>query len=132
MIAEIEQFASVLTNAARASRHTAASYKRDLKSFYAYLLEGSTAIDERTGTIEPDRIRVEHVQNYLAKLLRAGSSRATVQRRLFAIKAYFRWRELTSGKSSPVDAMRSPKAEKRLPQVLNEREAKALVEADHR
>jgi len=130
MIAEIEQFASTLGNAARASRNTVASYKRDLKDFCEYLLEGGTALDEHTGAVEPDRIRADHVRNYLAELLRGGSSRATVQRRLFAIKAYFRWRELAAGKPNPVYAMRSPKAEKRLPQVLNERDTVALVEAD--
>jgi integrase/recombinase XerC len=70
------------------------------------------------------------VRNYLAELLRRRISRATVQRRLSAIKAYFRWRELSTGKANPVHTMRSPKAEKRLPQVLNERDTAALVEAD--
>jgi integrase/recombinase XerC len=130
MIVEIEQFVSAIANAARASRNTAASYKRDLKKFCEYLLQGTTAIDEHTGVIEPDRIRADHVRNYLAELLRGGSSRATVQRRLFAIKAYFRWRELAAGKPNPVYTMRAPKAEKRLPQMLNERDTAALVEAD--
>jgi integrase/recombinase XerC len=130
MIVEIEQFASVIANAARASRNTTASYKRDLKKFCEYLLQGTTAIDEHTGVIEPDRIRADHVRNYLAELLRGGSSRATVQRRLFAIKAYFRWRELAAGKPNPVYTMRAPKAEKRLPQRLNERDTATLVEAD--
>ena len=128
MNVEIEQFASMIANAARASRNTAGSYKRDLKKFGEYLLEGTTAVDEHTGLIEPDRIQADHVRNYLAELLRSGSSRATVQRRLFAIKAYFRWRELAAGKPNPVYAMRAPKAEKRLPQVLNERDTAALVD----
>ena len=127
---EIEQFASALGNANRASRNTVASYKRDLKKFCDYLLEGTTAIVEHSGAIDPDRIRADHVRNYLGELLRRGSSRATVQRRLFAIKAFFRWRELGGGKPNPVDAMRSPKAEKRLPQVLNERDTITLVETD--
>ncbi|MBV8056625.1 MAG: tyrosine-type recombinase/integrase [Deltaproteobacteria bacterium] len=130
MIVEIEQFASLLANAARASRNTAAAYKRDLKKFCEYLLEEATAVDEHTGVVESDRIRADHVRNYLAELLRGGRSRATVQRRLFAIKAYFRWRELAAGKPNPVYTMRAPKAEKRLPQVLNERDTAALVEAD--
>jgi integrase/recombinase XerC len=129
MMAEIEQFASALGNAARASRNTVASYKRDLKSFCKYLLEGTTAVDELAGVVEPDRIRADHVRNYLAQLLHGGSSRATVQRRLFAIKAFFRWREMAAGTPNPVQTMRSPKAEKRLPQVLNECDTTALVEA---
>jgi integrase/recombinase XerC len=130
MIVEIEQFASALENAARASRNTAASYQRDLKHFCRYLLEGTTAVDDQSGAVDPERIRADHVQNYLAQLLRRGSSRATVQRRLFAIKAYFRWRELSIGQPNPVYAMHSPKSEKRLPQILNERDTIALIEAD--
>lgn len=130
MILEIEQFASALENAARVSRHTVASYRGDLKDFGQYLLRGTTAVNERNSVVEPDRVRAEHVRNYLADLLRRGSRRATVQRRLFAIKAYFRWRELSTGKPNPVHTMRSPKAEKHLPQVLNERDTAALVEAD--
>jgi integrase/recombinase XerC len=130
MIENIEQFLSSITNTRRVSRHTAASYRSDLKKFCEYLLEGTTAADEHTEAIEPDRIRADHVRNYLAELLRGGRSRATVQRRLFAIKAYFRWRELVADKPNPVYAMRSPKAEKRLPKVLNERDAAVLVEAD--
>jgi integrase/recombinase XerC len=130
MIVEIDQFAAALEKIARASRNTVASYKRDLQDFCQYLLGGTTAVDKQTGVVEPDFIRAEHVRNYLAELLRQGRSRATVQRRLFAIKAYFRWRELSIGKPNPASTMRSPKAEKRLPQVLNEADTVALVEAD--
>ena len=130
MIVEIEQFGSALENTAGASHNTVVSYKRDLKSFWQHLLAGRTAVDEQMGAVQPDLVRAEHVRNYLAELLRGGSSRATVQRRLFALKAYFRWRELSIGKPSPLDTMRSPRAEKRLPQVLNERDTLALVEAD--
>jgi integrase/recombinase XerC len=130
MIADIDQFASELENAARAARNTVAGYKRDLKHFCQYLLDGTTVIDKETGAVVPDLIRADHVRNYLAELLRAGNSRATVQRRLSAIKAYFRWRELNAGKIDPVHAMRSPKAEKRLPQVLNEGDTVTLLEAD--
>jgi integrase/recombinase XerC len=131
MIDEVEQFASAIAKAARASSNTVASYKRDLKKFCEYLLKGTTAVDEHTGLVEADRIQTDHVRNYLAELLHRGSSRATVQRRLFAIKAFFRWRELVAGKPNPVYTMRSPRAEKRLPQVLNEGDTAALVEADN-
>ncbi len=130
MIAEIEAFASALGQAARAARNTVTSYKRDLKDFREYLLNGTTAVSQPGSNIDPDRIGADHVRNYLAELLRHGTSRATVQRRLFAIKAYFRWREATAGKPNPVYAMRSPKAKKRLPQMLNESDTAALVEAD--
>jgi integrase/recombinase XerC len=130
MIVAIEQFVSALKNAARTSRNTAASYRRDLNHFCDYLLEGTTAVDQQSGAVDPELIGADHVRNYLAELLRRRNSRATVQRRLFAIKAFFRWRELSTGHLNPVYSMRAPKAEKRLPQVLNEPDTIALIEAD--
>jgi integrase/recombinase XerC len=130
MIAEVDQFVSALKYAFRASHNTVTSYESDLKDFFEYLMEGATAVDEQSGVVAPGLICAEHVRNYLAELLGRRTSRATVQRRLFAIKAYFRWRELRSGQPNPIQTMRSPKAEKRLPQVLNERDTAALVEAN--
>jgi integrase/recombinase XerC len=60
--------------------------------------------------------------------MRSQAARATVQRRLFAIKAFFRWFETTTGHPSPVRGMRSPKAERRLPQVMNEDAVATLIE----
>jgi len=129
MLDQIAAFARAL-HAMRASPHTVASYSRDLKHFRDYLLEGASALSEQGRDIDPDRITADHVRNYLAELMRRGSSRATVQRRLFAIKACFRWRQAIAGTPNPIQTMRSPQAEKRLPQVLNENDATVLIEAD--
>lgn len=129
MIAEIEAFASAMAGASRASRNTVSAYRRDLLDFNTYLMSGRTALDGSGKKVDFHAITADHVRNYLAAVIR-DASRATVQRRLFAIKAFFRWRETTQGKSSPVRAMRSPKVEKRLPQVLDEAAVNALVEAD--
>jgi integrase/recombinase XerC len=130
VIAEIEAFGSVLGQARRAARNTVASYGRDLKDFHDFLLRGATAFGADARTIDPGAITADHVRNYLAELINARMSRATVQRRLFAIKAFFRWRESAVGIPSPVRAMRSPKSEKRLPQILTEDGVRRLVEAD--
>ncbi len=129
MVEEIEAFAGALANASRAAANTVAAYRRDLKDFCQYLLRGLTALNDDAAAILPDKITADHVRNYLAETMRSGASRATVQRRLFAIKAYFRWRESTLGAQNPARTMRSPKAEKRLPQVLHEDSVRRLVEA---
>jgi integrase/recombinase XerC len=128
LIADIDAFASAIAGASRASHNTVSAYHRDLLDFRQYLLGGRTALAPGANRIDCDLITADHVRNYLAGIMRRAS-RATVQRRLFAIKAFFRWRELTLNKPSPVRAMRSPKVEKRLPQVLNEDAVTALVEA---
>jgi integrase/recombinase XerC len=129
MVDQIEAFASALAQAARASRNTVTSYRRDLKHFREYLMGGRTALDETGKQIDADKITADHVRNYLAAMMRTASQ-ATVQRRLFAIKAFFRWREATLGHLSPARAMHSPKVGKRLPQVLNEDAVQRLVKAD--
>jgi integrase/recombinase XerC len=130
VIAEVEEFASALARVSRAARNTVSGYVLDLKDFRRHLLEKSrTAFDANSGEVVCDQITADHVRNYLAALMKT-SSRATVQRRLFAVKAFFRWRESTRGKPSPVRGMRSPKLERRLPQVLTEGAAQQLVEAD--
>jgi integrase/recombinase XerC len=129
LIAEIETFLGALGGASRASRNTVSAYRRDLLDFHAYLQQGRTAIDQTGENVDCDAITTDHVRNYLATMMRVAS-RATVQRRLYAIKALFRWREVASGKSSPVRTMRGPKLEKRLPQVASEKVVDALVVAD--
>ena len=129
MIAEIETFLGALGGASRASRNTVSAYRRDLLDFHAYLQQGRTAIGQTGENVDCDAITTDHVRNYLATMMRVAS-RATVQRRLYAIKALFRWREVASGKSSPVRTMRGPKLEKRLPQVASEKVVDALVVAD--
>ena len=56
------------------------------------------------------------------------AKRATVQRRLSAIKAFFRYRETTIGEPSPARSIRSPKNERRLPSILQPDEVRRLIE----
>ena len=130
MIDEIEAFASALRKAQRAAQNTALGYRRDLTDFHGYLMSGRTALDSSGEHIDPAKITADHIRNYLAEMMRAKASRATVQRRLFAIKAFFRWRETATGDPNPARAMRSPKSEKRLPQVMSEDAVATLIEAD--
>jgi integrase/recombinase XerC len=130
VIGEIEAFAEALSKASRAAANTVKSYRHDLADFNRYLMERSpSTLDEKRERVVPEKITVEHVRGYLADVMK-HASRATVQRRLFAIKAYFRWRTATKDVENPVRTMRSPKVEKRLPQVIGERDAARLVEAE--
>ncbi|MGD0290814.1 MAG: tyrosine recombinase XerC [Candidatus Binataceae bacterium] len=130
MIGEIEAFAQALGKASRAAANTVKGYRHDLADFNRHLMERApSALDEKRERVMPERITVEHVRGYLADVMK-HASRATTQRRLFAIKAYFRWRAATKDVENPVRTMRSPKVEKRLPQVIGERDAARLVEAE--
>jgi integrase/recombinase XerC len=130
VIGEIAAFATALGKASRAAANTVKSYRHDLADFNCYLMERApSTLDEERQHVVPEKITVEHVRGYLADVMK-HASRATVQRRLFAIKAYFRWRAATKDVENPVRTMRSPKVAKRLPQVIGERDAARLVEAE--
>ena len=129
MLAEIESFAGALAKASRASRHTVSNYRRDLLGLRSFLLERSDIIDSR-GEVDAGRISADHIRGYLAELMKKDAARATVQRRLSAIKAFFRYREAAQGALSPARTLRSPKSERRLPAVLQEEEVERLIEEE--
>jgi len=125
MLDELEAFVSALSRALRAARNTALNYRRDLLDFRRFLLDRADGDEVVTGEIDSDQIR-----GYLGELIKRELRPATVQRRLFAIKAFFRWREQTTGAQSPARAIRSPRSERRLPAVLQQDEVRRLIEAD--
>jgi integrase/recombinase XerC len=129
MQAEIEAFAAALGKASRAADHTVSNYRRDLCDFRRFLLERSAALDLSGAEVEAAAITTDHVRSYLAEAMKT-LSRATVQRRLFAIKAFFRWRETMAGTASPARALRSPRTQRRLPAILPEDDVRRLIETD--
>ena len=125
---ELPAFISALGKASRAAENTLKGYRRDLEDFARFLIERSPSVLDDSGAIITKRISADHVRNYLADVM-DRSSRATAQRRLFAIKAFYRWREASTGNPSPVRSMKSIKLAKRLPQVMGEKAVTTLIES---
>jgi integrase/recombinase XerC len=130
MLEDIEAFSAAMLGAARAAKNTVSAYRRDLKDFHGYLMSGRSALDAAGKSVVLDAVTADHVRNYLAAMMKTPAARSTIQRRLFAIKALFRWREAMTGQPNPARSMRSPKIEKRLPQVAGEDDVATLIEAD--
>jgi integrase/recombinase XerC len=129
MQAEIEEFAAALGKASRAADNTVSNYRRDLCDFRRFLLEREAALDPSGEEVDASAIVTDQVRGYLSEAMKT-LSRATVQRRLFAIKAFFRWRETMAGAASPARALRSQRAQRRLPAILPEDDVRRLIEAD--
>jgi integrase/recombinase XerC len=129
MQSDIEDFAAALAKASRAAENTVSNYRRDLLAFRTFLLERASLIGKPVEEIDVGRITADHIRAYLAELMKTAR-RATVQRRLSAIKAFFRYRETTLGEPSPARTIRSPKNERRLPSVLQQSEVQQLIEVD--
>ena len=124
----IEAFAAALRKASRAADNTVTNYSRDLLAFRSFILERAAILGKRVDEINVASITADHVRSYLAELMKNKAARATVQRRLSAIKAFFRYRETTIGAASPARTIRSPKNERRLPSILQKDEVERLLE----
>ncbi len=127
MEAEVEAFAAALKKVSRAADNTVTSYRRDLLALRSFLLERAAMVGRRVDEIEVTGITADHIRSYLAELMKTAK-RATVQRRLSAIKAFFRYRETTIGEPSPARSIRSPRHERRLPSILQPDEVRRLIE----
>ena len=101
------------------STHTIRAYRGDLRHF--------TAFRAGRGAANVDRACV---RDYLAALARDGFARASIGRKLATLRTFYRYlkRERQVGEN-PFQAVRSPKKGRRLPRVLEEAEAVALLDS---
>ena len=116
----VEDYLSHLAVERRTSAHTLDAYRRDLSALAAWAALQSRELLELTG---------DDLRAFVAGEHRRGLSPKSLQRRLSACRSFYRWL-LKLGRigASPADAIRAPKAPRKLPQVLDVDEAMQLVE----
>ncbi len=105
-----------------ASPFTVRNYRSDLLDFLGYLREQKVAV-----TGEVDRLVL---RRYLARLLDRRLVKASIARRLSAIRSFYRYliREKVVS-SNPLATTSSPKLERRLPAFLSAQEMSRLLAA---
>lgn len=115
-----DEFLAYCLSARGGSRHTVTAYGHDLCQF-AEFARGRGA----TGPAGVDR---SLVRAFLGWMAAAGYSRATVLRKLSALRSFFRflsWRGVVA--ENPVRDLLSPRRERRLPSYLGEAEVARLL-----
>jgi integrase/recombinase XerC len=130
MVAEIEDFAAALAKVSRASPHTVDSYRRDLKFFRKFLLDRAATRGHPREKIDCREIEADDIRAWLDHMMKGGAQRASVQRRLAAVKAFFRYREAGTGAPSPARTLRSPKLQRKLPSIMDGNDIRRLIEFD--
>ncbi|MBS0570563.1 MAG: site-specific integrase, partial [Proteobacteria bacterium] len=117
----IEGFAAYLRNERRYSPATLANYTRSLRQLREFL--------EAQDVTRWREVRGEQIQAYIAKTHRAGLSPGSLRDMLSAYRSFYRWlaRE-GQASSNPAIGVRSPKAPRKLPQVLDVDEVGALLD----
>lgn len=121
MSSALDDFLAYLAVERQVSAHTLDAYRRDLSALALW------ADQKSHGDIAS--LRVEHLRTFAADEHRRAQSPKSIQRRLSACRSFYAWL-LKHGRidANPAAAVRAPKAPRKLPQVLDPDEAKALVE----
>ncbi len=111
----IDQFLYAMKWQRQLSEHTVAAYRRDLAHFFASLKKSWQAID------------AQDVQAYLN---REDLSKATLQRRLSAVRQFYRYL-IAQGmtEQDPTALIRQQRKARTLPSVLSEAQVEALLQA---
>ena len=110
----IVAFLDHLRIAKQYSGHTLAAYTRELKRFEAF-------------APNPKALKPHDISTFIATLHEQGLQTKSIQRALSAIRSYYQYL-YTQGElpNNPASAVRAPKAERRLPTVLDADQAAAL------
>ena len=118
-VPELEEFASYLSQIARASPHTQRAYLSDLRQLAAYLAESGKGLDEA----DRDDLRAFLASRY------AHNQPATLSRKQASARAYYDHRVRT-GKiaDSPARKLVSPKRRRSLPNVVTVDDVFALLQ----
>ena len=107
-----ENFLHHLETEKRFSANTVASYRRDLESLEKYCLDQKITVWRK--------LKTHHLRTYTAKIFSRGLGPRSIQRRLSGIRSFMNYL-LREGliKSNPASGIKTPKAPKRLPNVLD-------------
>ena len=109
-VALIDGFCEALRVERNASAHTVRAYRIDLMDYARWAA--------REG-IDPLAATHKQLRRYLAELDRAQYSRTTVNRRLSALRSFFRWLNVTNVcDSDPASVLSGPRKQKSLPHVI--------------
>jgi integrase/recombinase XerC len=105
-----------------ASPYTVRNYTTDLLGFFQFL--------RKRGVDSLDEIDKHVIRDYLSHLMAQGYVKASIARKLSAIRAFYRYllREKVVS-TNPLATTSSPKLDKRLPSFLTPDEVKQLLEA---
>ncbi len=116
----LERFIDHLGYERRSSPHTVLAYRKDLEQFQAFL-------KERTGADDLDQASEKAIRAWVMRLMEAGVGPRSVNRKLSALRAYYRFaRVIGAVPSDPTALVDALKVPKRLPEFVEERRMEAL------
>lgn len=118
---EINGFILYLHNVKKTSNNTELSYKRDLSKLQQYL--------DAQGVHEPGAITATNLNSYILYLEKQRFAAATVSRNIASIKAFYHYLFKEGLVTEDIsEALKAPKIEKKIPEILSIDEVNRLLE----
>lgn len=118
----IDTYLDYLKYQKRYSEHTILSYRRDLHQFLSFCRTTDGGITTR-------EVSTPIVRKWMVHLLESGQKAPTVNRKLSALKSFYRFMQKESYMvQNPVAALTGPKGEKKLPAFVREDEINTLLD----
>ena len=117
---EIREFIDYLHNTKKTSRNTEVSYQRDLNKMAAYL--------EMKGINTAAEVREFDLMGYMDYMEKESFASSTISRSVASMRAFFQHMfTLRKIEENPADNLKSPKVEKKLPEILTIQEVDDLL-----
>ena len=119
----IESFLEYVERERNFSSHTKISYAKDLSQFRSFLQTKHPETPNNPGSIDQEAVR-----SFLGVLLDSGLAKKSVIRKVSTLRSFFKFAvRRGSLPSNPMSNVVTPKAEKKLPQFLDERTVTDLM-----
>jgi tyrosine recombinase XerC len=124
MTERFSRFIQYLTIEKNASEHTVQSYQTDLTQFFTFI-EDQLSFDEHSA-IE-NQIERHHLRIWLSELSQADMARATIARKIAALRTYFKFLKRRGYISeNPTTHLPVPKKQQQLPVTLSKKDINYL------
>lgn len=117
----IDAFISYMHNIKKTSTNTELSYRRDLNKLNHYL--------RGKGILDVNKVSASELQGFVTYMEKENFAAATVSRTIASMKAF--WQYLVNEnivKEDVTTGLKAPKIEKRIPEILSEKDITKLLE----
>ena len=107
----LKEYIEYLRDIKKFSLNTIKAYKQDIEQFYNYLKENKLKIGR------------DAIKDFISIIFLRTRNKATVSRKIYAIRSFFSFL-MKKGKlkENPFDFINTPKIDKKIPQILTEKE----------
>ena len=123
---QLREFLDYIRLNRNASAHTVAAYESDLSQFIAFAGQQRGA----RGALEPKHLDLDLIRGFLGELYRQGQARASVARKVSALRTFVRYLRREGWiDSDPAALAVAPKREQKVPAHLSVDEMAQLLEA---